>query len=481
MVFGDYDVDGITSVAILKDTLVKMGADVCCYLPHRIKEGYGLSKNILHLAIERKIKLLITVDCGTNSHPQIKELRRAGIEVIVTDHHESSSQELPVASAVINPKLEASNYKYRDLAGVGVAYKLCQALSGSQLLDELDIVSLGTIADVVPLTGENRIIAKIGLSKLSLTLRPGLRALIESSGIKNKKLTSTSVAFILAPRINASGRMDTGEVALKLLTTKEENEAEELTKLLEAFNRQRQKIESVIMEEASGLIDREVNFKDHRVIVIANDGWHQGVLGIIAAKLADRFYRPTIIISKTQGGLCKGSGRSIKNFHLFKALSECKEFLSTFGGHSHAVGLVILQENIEDFKKKINSFAQEKMSFEDLLPSLEIDMELKLSELDEPLVAALELLEPFGSGNPEPLFYTRNLKVKGEVQVLGRDTIKFWVSDGKCTFQVIGFGKGALRASLVIAESFDLVYTPRLDHWQGEMSILLEAKDIFCR
>lgn len=478
MIFGDYDVDGITSVVLLKNTLLKMGLAASHYIPHRIKEGYGLCKNILNIVKARNTKLLITADCGTNSPEQIEQLRRADIEVIITDHHEPSCEEPLAASAIINPKIKRSKYGYRDLAGVGVAYKLCQALMNDSLADELDLVSLGTIADVVPLTGENRIITKLGLANLANTNRVGLIALLENCRIKNKKITSTSVSYILGPRINASGRMDTAEIALRLMLTDKKDEADQLAKLLEVYNRQRQKIESKIIAEALSEIERKVNFKEHRVIVVANEGWHQGILGVVASKLADRFYRPTIVISLNDG-VGRGSGRSIRNFHLFNALSVCKELLNVFGGHSHAVGLGIDQDNLEDFNAKINLFAQENLSLEDLLPSLDIDMELKLSDLSDKVIAELAMLEPFGSGNPEPLFYTRNLKLKGCPQLLGKDTIKFWVSDGQFTYQSIGFGKGSLLDSLNNADFFDLAYNPRMDSWQGQTSVILEVKDIF--
>jgi len=478
MIFGDYDVDGLTALTLLKTTLSKIGLEPMHYLPHRIKEGYGLTKNILNIAKQKKIKLLITADCGTSNFEQIRELRKNNIDVIITDHHEAINNELPPASAIINPKIITSNYKYRDLAGVGVAYKLCQAVTGDMLFGDLDLVSLGTIADVVPLTGENRVIVKEGLLGLSSTKRLGLKALIENSGIKDKKMTSTFVSYIIGPRINASGRMDTAEISLNLLMSEKEDEAKKLAQLIETFNRQRQKIENKILEEAQDLIDREINFKEHNVIVIAKEDWHQGVLGIVASKIADKFHRPTIIISKT-GNLCKGSGRSIKNFHLFQALLECQEFLETFGGHSHAVGLIISSDRIADFKNGINRLAKEKLKLEDLLPSLDIDMELSLSDLDDEIISGLEALEPFGTGNLEPLFYTRNLRLKGEPQILGRETVKFWVTDGNITYQAIGFGMASFKDCLESAESFDFVYTPRIDSWQGEGSILLEAKDIF--
>ncbi len=478
MVFSDYDVDGLTALALLKDALSKIGIQAEHYLPHRIKEGYGLTQNIAQLAKERGIKLLITADCGTNSHAQIKELRQLGIEVIVTDHHEPSTKELSSASSVINPKIKDSNYPFRDLAGVGVAYKLAQALSGRDLAEDLDLVALGTIADVVPLKAENRIIAKFGLERLSRTRRPGLEALIKSSRLKTRNINSTFVSFILGPRINASGRMDTAETSLLLLLSKNSKEAEELAGIIEGHNRLRQKVEGKIMEEALALIAEEVNFKEQKVIVLAGQDWHQGVLGIVASKLADRFYRPTILISKA-GQLCKGSGRSIKNFHLFQALLECEGLLHNFGGHAHAVGLTVAKENISLLKESLNNLADKRLLLEDLLPVLDVDIELGLGDIDMPLARELELLEPFGTANPEPQFFTRNLKLKGEPHVVGRDTLKFWVSDGQISCPVIGFGKGILKESLLQASSVDLVYTPKIDHWQEEFSVILEIKDIF--
>lgn len=480
MVFGDYDVDGITSLTLLKAALSKIGVDVIHYMPHRIKEGYGLNKNIVHIAKAKNVKLLITVDCGTNNHSEIQELRRHNIDVIITDHHEPLNFDLPPATSIINPKIKNSNYKYRDLAGVGVAYKLAQAITNEPLFEELDLVSLGTIADVVPLTGENRIIAKEGLARLSKTKRPGLRALMEVSGIKGKCINSTFVSFILGPRLNASGRMDTAEIAVNLLMSKDEDDALNLAKIIDAHNRQRQKIETKIMEEAEAIINRDINFKEHKIIVIAKEGWHQGVLGIVASKLADRFYRPSIVISLSEG-LCKGSGRSIKNFHLFDALSECRHLLEEFGGHAHAAGLVISKNSIKDFRESINRLAKEKMVLGDLLPALDIDMELGLSDLNGKVIAQLEALEPFGTDNPEPLFLSRNLKLKGEPLVLSKNTLKFWVTDGETTHQAIGFGMGSLKDSFNHSDYFDMAFTPRIDNWQGEDSVILEVKDLFFR
>lgn len=480
MLFGDYDVDGVTSIALLKSALTSLGLEVVHYLPHRVKEGYGLNKNAIRMAKENKIGLLVTADCGTSNHEEIQELKRLHIDTIITDHHEPLNCEMPQALSIINPKVKNANYKFRDLAGVGVAYKFAQGITGDSLFEDLDLVSLGTIADVVPLTGENRIIAKEGLKRLSKTKRAGLKALMEVSGVKGKTINATFVSFILGPRLNASGRMDSAHTALELLLCEDEGAALNLAKSVDAHNRQRQKIESAILEEAQALIDKEVNFKEHKVIVLAKEDWHPGVLGIVASKIAARFYRPTIIISLTEK-LCKGSARSIKNFHIFDALSGCKHLLEEFGGHAHAAGLVITKDSIQDFKETINRLACDKLRLEDLLPSTDIDMELKLSDLSERLAQELSVLEPYGTGNPEPLFYTRNLKLKGEPQVLGRNTLKFWVTDGELAYHTIGFGLSGLRNSFLQADSFDMVYTPAIDDWQGNNSIILEAKDVFFR
>ncbi|MFA5311107.1 MAG: single-stranded-DNA-specific exonuclease RecJ [Candidatus Omnitrophota bacterium] len=480
MVFGDYDADGITSVALLQESLKKLGIFTEYYMPHRIKEGYGLSKDILSIARAKGIGLLITVDCGISNMRQIHELKKNNIDTIITDHHQPFGHDLPCAVGIINPKVNASPYKYRDLAGVGVAFKLCQALLGSSLVDELDLVAIGTVADVVPLTGENRIIVKEGLKVISKARRPGLKALINKAGIRGNKFNPALISFILAPRLNASGRIGSAQDSLSLLVSSDDKKAQELAELLERHNRTRQRLECRIMEEAEAIINKDVNFKEHKVIVVAKEDWHQGVLGIVASKLADRFYRPAIVISLSEK-MCKGSARSIKNFHLFNALGECSRFLDGFGGHAHAAGITITRESIDDFRDSINKLAHKQLSLEDLLPSLDIDMELGLSDLEEKAVGELKELAPFGVGNREPLFFTRQLRLKGEPRDLARETLKFYVTDGHYTREVIGFGMGALKNSLKEAKVFDMVYTARMDNWLNEASVILEAKDIFFR
>jgi single-stranded-DNA-specific exonuclease len=479
MLVGDYDVDGVTSAVMLKNSLKRLGVEANHYLPHRVNEGYGLNKNMLLRAKEERIQLMITADCGTNNDSEIAELRKNHIDVIVTDHHEPlSGKDLSPASIVVNPKLAGSSYRFRDLAGVGVVYKLCQALTEDALCDDLDIVALGTIADVVPLRDENRIIAKEGLSRITSTKKLGLQELLKSSGIEKRKIDSTAVGFILGPRLNASGRVDSPEIAFQLLTTQKQVEAAHLASILETCNRKRQKIESDILEEAEALINKEINFKEHKVIVLAKEDWHPGVLGIVASKLADRFYRPVIIISLTQDE-CRGSGRSIKDFHLFDALTACKDYLKTFGGHSHAAGLVVARERIDDFKREFNAVASKNLKIEHLLPTIEVDREVAFSEWDERIIRELESLEPFGTGNPQPSFFARNVRLKGVPARLNKNTLKCWLSDGTATYQAIGFGMGDFKDSLMQVEGFNLVYTPRLDRWQGNESVLLEMRDIF--
>jgi single-stranded-DNA-specific exonuclease len=477
LVHGDYDVDGVTSIALLKKTLRKLGLEAEHYIPHRIKEGYGLSKSIIKILKDKKIGLFITADCGTNSIEIIKEIKKQGIEVIITDHHEPST-DTAYNWPVINPKISGSDYKYRDLAGVGVAFKLCQALTGDILEEDLDLVCLGTICDSVPLTGENRVISKIGLDKIAESSKPGLKALIQAGGINNKKMTPEFVGFILGPRINASGRMDTAETALELLMSEDADKAAHLAKALDTYNRQRQKIESEILVEAQDLINKEVNFKEHQVMVVAKEGWHLGVLGVVASKLADRFYRPAILISINQG-LCRGSGRSIKNFHLFEGLINCKDLLDNFGGHQHAIGMVIQQDNISQFRDKINLFAKNKLVLQDLIPSLDVDMVLGLSDIGRESIIELGELEPFGAGNPRPLFYTRDLSLKGQPRLFNKNTMKFWVTDNDRTYSAIGFGMGQLKEELLNAVSFDLVYSPMIDNWQGQESMVLDIKEVF--
>lgn len=478
LVFSDYDADGLTSLAVLKTAFTNLGLTHQHYIPHRLKEGYGLSEHAVKYAHSHDFSLIITLDCGITNFKEIDELKKLDIDTIVIDHHSLLCDSLPPAFAVINPKRRDSRYPYADLAGVGLSYKVAGYLLGDPLLEEeLDIVCLGTIADMVPLNGENRIIVKEGLKRLNAAKRQGLKSLMEVSGIKNKAINTEYVSYILAPRINACGRIGSCEAALALLLCNSEPEAVLLAKELHSKNQERQRIEARIMDEALNRLESEMDFAKERVIVLHQEDWHRGVLGIVAAKLTERFHRPAIIISVIDG-MGKGSGRSIEGFHLFEALFEAREHLEGFGGHKRACGLSISQAKIEHFRKEMNRIALERLHPEDLLPSLHIDMDVQLSDLSIELLGELNLLEPFGQANPRPLFSSSNLKIKSKPAIMGRDTLKFWVSDGKVTYPALGFRMANYFDLINSAQAVNLAYRLSLDTWNGNNQLQLEIEDV---
>lgn len=477
LIFGDYDVDGVSSSALLKNTLQKFGLKAINYIPHRMTEGYGLNHAIADFAKEKEVKLLISVDCGTGAVSQVKAINDAGIDVIIIDHHEPSHGKLPEAVAIINPKRHDCPYPFKGLTSVGLVFKLTQALWGETDENILDLVALGTIADVAQLNGENRIFAKLGLEQIQATKNKGLLALLDVARIKGKKLRPYHVGFILGPRINAAGRISSAEKSLQLFLSESLEEAYSLAKILEENNQKRQKTQNDIIAEAMAIVEREVNFKDHRIIVLSKEGWHRGVLGIAASRIMDTYYRPAIVIS-IEEGIGTGSARSIDGFHLFKALTNCSQLLENFGGHEHAAGLTIRQENIEAFRTSINEFAKQTIPAENLIPTLELDCEIPLSALNLELVKAIETIEPFGEGNPPPLFCSRRLTVKTPPVVLGRDTLKFWVSDSQVTLQAVGFGMGQYGDLVNGAQKIDIAYRISIDDWNKEPVVQLELKDI---
>ena len=479
LVYGDYDVDGMTSVALLYTALKNLGAIVETYIPNRLEEGYGLNVNAIKKAQRGGVSLIITVDCGISSFKEIEYANIFKIDVIVTDHHEIVESRIPSAYAIINPLQESCEYPFKHLAGVGLAYKLAKALyDGTSFFAEdfLDLVSLGTIADIVPLRGENRVLAKHGLDEINKRSRVGLEALTEMSGLSGKDISSGHIGFILGPRINAMGRVGSPQKALELLLTEDRDEARKLAKMLNDENRSRQKIESGILEEALSRIEREVNFKHHRVIVLASENWHPGVIGIVASRIADRFYRPTILIS-LDGKLGKGSGRSVEGFNLFKALSKCKDLLAAFGGHEGACGVTIEKQKIDEFREKVNIAAGEDVSEQTFSPQLDIDMDIPLNMLTKGVIGEIEALAPFGEENPRPIFSSRNLTIKDGPRHIGRNGFKMWVTDNMTTCEAISFGRGDLEEPKA-GSGVDLAYIPSINNWQGVQSIQLELKDI---
>jgi len=477
LIFGDYDVDGVTSSAILTNAFKKMGIDVLTHIPHRLTDGYGLNHTIAKEAKAKGVTLLVSVDCGISAVGEVETLGKEGIDVIIVDHHEPLSDSLPDAVAIVDPKRKDCPYPFGGLAAVALAFKLAQALLGNDYQQDLDLVALGTIADIVPLRGENRIFVKIGLPKIQKTKNFGLLALMKNARIQGKKITPRHVGFILGPRINAMGRIDSAEKSLNLLLSQSEKEAQDIAQILEDHNRERQKKQSTIIDEALSMVEAQVNFQKERVIVLCKEGWHRGVVGIVAARIMDTYYRPSIVLSMEEG-IAVGSARSIEGFHLFDAISQCSSLLENYGGHKYAAGVTIREENLEAFKEKINTIAHETISQEDLTPSLTVDCEIPLESVNMDLVDIVQKLEPYGEANPEPIFCSRWLTVKSPPAILGRGTLKFWVTDGKSIFSAVGFGMEAYRPLVDEGKQIDIAYKVSIDDWNKEPTVQLELKDI---
>jgi len=480
MVYGDYDADGITAVAILTTFFKTEGVDADWYLPNRIDEGYGLNMEAAKFIKSKDITLLITVDCGTTDKEEIDFLNRHGIETIIIDHHEVQKENLPSALCIINPLQADCAYPFKELSGAGLAYKLVCALSGDtghKNEEFLDLVAVGTVADVVPQTDENRVLTKLGLSKLSNTRRLGLKALMDAAGLYAKDIQTEHIGFVIGPRINVSGRIGSPDIALRLMLTQDAAEAKELADILNRENIFRQKLQEGIFKEALSKVEGEFNFKDHKVIVVWSEDWHPGVVGIVASKIADRFYRPAIVLS-VRDNIAKGSGRSIENFHLFEAVHKCKNVLENFGGHDAACGVTVLKDNIERFRDAINNAAHTMISAEDLTPRLEIDMELALSSLDRELMEEIDKLGPFGTGNPEPLFLSRNIEIKSPPVQFGRNGIKMWVTDKKITCEAVCFNAFDMLGRAEESDRMDVVYVPKIRKQSGIDTFKLEVEDL---
>jgi len=480
-VYGDYDADGLCSTALLLRFLKSLGTkQYSYYLPNRKDEGYGLNKDAIDKCREDGTQLLITVDCGISSRKEIAYANSFGIDCIVTDHH-TPPNSLPECIGILNPKLPGCKYPYNDLAGVGVVYKLIQALakknnSADNLTEYLDLVALGTIADVVPITGENRIFTYHGLKQLENTKNTGIQKLKKSISLDGEIQTG-HVAFKLAPRLNASGRLFSAEDSLKLLLTEDEAEAGELAKKLNKNNYERRQIENEVLESALQQVKRKFNFNTDKVIVIENRNWPVGVIGIVAGRLASRYHRPAIVIS-VENGIGKGSGRSTKNFHLLNALNVCKDFFLNFGGHAHAAGISIEEALIPAFIEKINEYAETVLLPESLDPELDIDTEVFFPGITYELIDQIDTLSPFGLNNPKPLLFSSNLELYREPQVVGKKHLKMWLKSRGKVFEAIGFGMGERINEFYEFHTIDLVYRPEINTWQNRQIIQLRIQDM---
>ena len=457
IIYGDYDVDGITSTTVLKSFLEERGLHVDSYIPNRLDEGYGLNNEALEQIASEGYTLMITVDCGISAVEEVAYANKLGIETIITDHHEPGAK-LPKAIAVVDAKRKDNQYPSRDLAGVGVVFKLIQAIGQKLELDEkeylkyLDIVCVGTISDIVPLINENRVITKLGLKLVSQTKNMGLKSILNSSGYK--KIDSNTISFGVAPRINASGRMGHQEDALKLFLSKNLQEVAELTKKLNIYNTARQDIEKEIYNEAIAQIEKEKLY-DNSVIVVTGNGWHHGVIGIVASKITESYFKPTILLS-FDGNVGKGSGRSIPGFDLHNALSNCSNSLIKFGGHAMAVGVTVEKSKLLEFKSNLEKIA-DKNNIQEIVPIINIDAELYLNEATRECVESLRMLEPFGEGNKMPLFAFRNLKIDSIRSLAEGKHLRLTLLDNNTIIDAIGFNMGKLANEYRIGDKIDVV------------------------
>lgn len=483
-IFGDYDVDGITSTALMAIVLKQIGANVDYYIPERLTEGYGMNKEAVRNAHQSGVSLIITVDSGITAWDEVDYAKGLGLDVIITDHHEPSDR-VPNALAVLNPKQVDCIYPFKDLAGVGVAFRLGQAILANYNLDIPDriveLVCLGTIADIVRLKGENRIIVKRGLTMLPYTKSVGMRALLQNCGVTEQNVTSAQIAFQLAPRLNAAGRLGDASIGVKLLLTDDIDEANELAAEMCNMNVKRQEIEDGIYKAAIGMIQAggHVDLASNKVIVLAGENWHLGVIGIVASKLVQEYYRPVVLLA-VDGDIARGSARSIPSLNIFEAFKANEVYLERYGGHAQAAGLTITTEKITEFRKALNDYANEILREEDLVPELLIDSEIALAAVNGDLQQQLDLLAPHGFGNPSPVLVARNSAVL-EHKLVGsnQNHLKMKVgNDERYTIDAIGFNLAGYQPLLTQQERFDLVFALEKNEWRGRTSIQLNLKDL---
>lgn len=478
-IYGDYDVDGITSITVLRSFLKDVGLEASSYIPNRLDEGYGLNKDAIDTIKQSGCDLMITVDCGISAMDEIEYANSLGIETIVTDHHEPGN-ELPKAYAVIDNKRKDSKYPFRELAGVGVVFKLIQALGIRMGLKEesylkyLDIVCIGTISDIVPLVDENRVIAKLGMMLVKQTKNIGLKSIIHSSGYT--KIDSNTISFGVAPRINACGRMGKAEEALELFLSANINEVNDLTKKLNEHNRERQETEKAIFESAIEKIERE-HLIDNKAIVVGGKNWHHGVIGIVSSKITDMYFKPSILLSFEEDGMGKGSGRSIPGFDLHDALMKCSDTVEKFGGHSMAVGITIKKEKLEAFREEFEKIATEN-HIDEIMPIINIDAKINLSDIDKEMVESMKQLEPFGEANKMPIFAFKNLKIDSIRSLSEGKHLKLTLKDTNNIINAIGFNMGHLAEEYRIGDKIDVAGVLEVNTFNGTENLQINLKDI---
>ena len=481
-VHGDYDVDGITSTFLLSSVLRRLGARVEVRIPHRTRDGYGLSVEAMNEAQRRGCGLVVTVDCGVTAVEAVARGRELGLDTIITDHHEPPAV-LPAALAIVNPRRSGCAYPFKALAGVGVAFKLAEALLRGrggleQAREYLDVVALGTIADVVPLVGENRVLARLGLESLNRTPRMGLKALMEVSGLSGRAVTSRQVAFLLAPRINAGGRMGNAEQGLRLLLARDPVEARDLAQSLEDDNQSRRKYDEDALAEAAQRVETELGWPECASILLWSEHWHAGVLGIVASRLVERFHRPAVLV-RLDGERGRGSGRSVPGLDLNAVLAECGDLLEAYGGHAFAAGLTVHRSRLPELRSRLERLVGERLPEDARVPPPEvIDAEVNLADCDLAMVDWLERMSPHGLDNPEPLFQAAGLTVDSASTVGEGRHLRLQVRDDTGSAEVIGFGLGARADEIRGARRCTLAFVPTRNEWRGEVRVQLKVKGV---
>ncbi len=482
MIYGDYDVDGVTSVSILYDSLFQIGGKVLFYIPDRFDDGYGLSETGIIKANERGVSLIVTVDCGTTAVEEVEFAKSLGIETIICDHHEQSDK-IPDAVALLNPKLIGSNYPFRELAGCGVAFKLLQGLvdrlghKKDFAYKYLDLVAIGTAADIVDLTSENRIIVKYGLKLINESPRDGVYALMEQCGLINQELTVNSIVFNIAPRINAVGRISNAKKAVHLLTTTSLQQSRNIAQILEKENNTRRSIDEVTFKEAEEIIEQTVDLENDNILVLAKTDWHVGVLGVVASRLVEKHKRPVILISIIDG-IGKGSARTVRNVNILSHIKLSESLLITYGGHQYAAGLTIAETNIEDFKNRLIDSTGSEISLEEMKPKLNIDFEVMLEQFNSDFFKGLKLMGPFGPGNMRPIFTTHGLQVFGRVDIVGNNHLKTKFKQNGVVLDAIGFNLGDYAHEFYnTKDKLSISYVIEENNWNGRITIQMRIKD----
>ena len=481
-IYGDYDVDGVTSTALLYSFLKVLKANVTYYNPDRLKEGYGINIDAVKKLAEQGVSLIISGDCGITAVKEIEQAKELGVEFIVTDHHKPP-QELPQAVSILNPKLSECKYPGKEIVGVGVIFNLVIALRRAlrdegffkngepNLGDYLDLVALGTVADCAPLLDVNRILVKEGIKRMQSPKRLGVQALKEASSIKGE-VTSYDLGFKLGPRINASGRMSTAENAVALFISENLGEARELAKELNEKNSNRQSTEAEIIKEAISLLESNPALIGTNSIVLASRNWHPGIIGIVASRIVERYEKPTMLIAITEDGVGKGSGRSLEGINIYAALSECRELFLQFGGHEQAAGLSIREENVEKFREMFDKALEN--SEEQYEKKLKVDCAIELDSLTDSLISEFELLQPFGIGNPEPALLSKTVEVVSQ-RIFKDKHLGFKVKKGTKLFDAIWFN---MKEPYTLPDKVDMVFTPEFNKWNGKKEIRLRVKDV---